>query len=144
MHSRLLTLAGISALGASLVACAGDSTGPNGAAGSVSLSFSATGASTTASRTSLGTATLSNALVGSSSVDALVITKAQLVLARLELQRAGSQCTSETEAGDDNPSSTESCAELELAPTVIDLPVNGSVVNELAVAVPAGTYTALE
>src|SRR4051812_222766 len=90
MHSRLLTLAGISALGASLVACAGDSTGPNGAAGSVPLSFSATGASTTASKTSLGTATLSNALAGSSSVDALVITKAQLVLARLELERAGS------------------------------------------------------
>jgi hypothetical protein len=145
MHSRLLSLLGISALGATLVACAADSTGPNGsAAGSVSLSFSATGASTTASRTALGGGTLSSALAGSSSVDALVITKAQLVLARLELERAGAQCTSETEAGDDNPSSNEDCAELELAPTVIDLPVNGSVVSALSVAVPAGSYTALE
>jgi hypothetical protein len=142
MHSRLLTLAGISALGASLAACAADSTGPNSSAGSVSLSFSATGASSTSSTLSAGT--VSNALAGGSTVDALVITKAQLVLARLELQRAGATCTSETEAGDDNPTSTESCAELELAPTVIDLPVNGSVVSALSVAVPAGSYSALE
>jgi hypothetical protein len=74
----------------------------------------------------------------------MVITKAQLVLARLELQRAGATCTTATEAGDDNLSSTESCAELELAPTVIDLPVNGSVVSALSVSVPAGSYTALE
>ena len=48
MHSRLLILAGIGAFGASLAACAADSTGPSSIApGAVSLSFSATGASST-------------------------------------------------------------------------------------------------
>ena len=145
MPSRLTTLATLATFSASLVACSGDSTGPNAAAaGSVSLSFSATGARTSSSSSPTSAGGLSTTLTGSSSVDALVITKAQLVLARLELQRAGTTCTAATEAGDDNPSSTESCAELELAPTVIDLPVNGSVVNALSVAVPAGSYTALE
>ena len=144
MPSRLLTLAGISALGANLVACAADSTGPNAAAaGSVSLSFSATGASSMSSSSSLSGGTVSSTLVGSSSVDVLVLNKAQLVLAELELKRAGGVCESYTEAGD-NSSSTDSCEELELAPTVIDLPVNGNVISALSVSVPAGSYSALE
>ena len=145
MSLRLVNLAMLSALSASLVACSADSTSPNGSAtGSVSLSFAATGASPAASSSPVSPGGLSTTLVVNSSADALVITKAQLVLARLELERAGAACTSETEAGDDNPSSNESCAELELAPTVIDLPVNGNVVSALSVAVPAGNYTALE
>ena len=145
MTSRLLALAVVSALGASLVACAADSTGPNASAtGAVSLSFSTTGASSTSSSTSLSGGALSGALVGSSSVDALVITKAQLVLAELELQRAGATCTSTSGSGDDNSSSSDSCAELELAPTMIDLPVNGNVVSALSVPVPAGSYSAFE
>ena len=136
MPSRLFTLATVSTLGASLVACSADSTSPNNsAAGSVSLSFSAKGAST--SSTSLSGGTISGALVGSS--DVLVITKAQLVLAELELQRAGGSCTSA-----DTTSSSDSCEELELAPTMIDLPVSGNVVGALSVPVPAGSYSALE
>jgi hypothetical protein len=137
MSSRLFTLAAISTFGASLVACSADSTSPNNsAAGSVSLSFSAKGAST--SSTSLSGGTISGALVGSS--DVLVITKAQLVLAELELQRAGGSCTS----ADTASSSSDSCEELELAPTMIDLPVSGNVVGALSVPVPAGSYSALE
>jgi hypothetical protein len=137
MPSRLLALAAISTLGASLVACSADSTGPNASsAGSVSLSFSATGANT--SSTFLSGGTLSGALVGSSSTDVLVITKAELVLAELELQRAGGSCA------DSSSSSNDSCEELELAPTMIELPVSGNVVGALSVPVPAGSYSALE
>ena len=135
MSLRLVTFATVSTLGASLVACSADSTGPS-AAGSVSLSFSATGAST--SSTSASGGTLSGALVGGT--DVLVINKAQLVLAELELQRAGGTCTS---AGTSS-SSSDSCEELELAPTMIDLPVSGNVVAALSVPVPAGSYSALE
>ena len=139
MPSRLFTLAAVSTLGASLVACSADSTGPNtSAAGSVSLSFSAKGAST--SSASLSGGTISGALVGSASTDVLVITKAQLVLAELELQRAGGSCTS----ADTASSSSDSCEELELAPTMINLPVSGNVVGALSVPVPAGSYSALE
>jgi hypothetical protein len=135
MSFRLFTLAAIGTFGASLAACSADSTGPNAsAAGSVSLSFSAKGAST--SSASLSGGTISGALVGSS--DVLVITKAQLVLAELELQRAGGSCA------DTSSSSSDSCEELELAPTMIDLPVSGNVVGALSVQVPAGSYSALE
>jgi hypothetical protein len=143
MYSRLLNLAILVGVGASLTACSADSTGPRGAAGSVSLSFAAAGARTSSSSTTLGAST-SSLVTSSSSADALVITKAQLVLARLELQRSGATCTAATEAGDDNPSSTESCEELELAPTVIDLAVNGSIVDALNLSAPAGSYSALE
>ena len=134
MSLRLVTFATVSTLGASLVACSADSTGPS-AAGSVSLSFSASGASTSSS--SLSGGTLSGSLAGST--DVLVITKAQLVLAELELQRAGGTCTSA-----ETSSSSDSCEELELAPTLIDLPVSGNVVGALSVPVPAGSYSALE
>lgn len=137
MTSRLLALAGVSALGASLVACAADSTGPNGsAAGFASLSFAATGASSTSSSTSLSGGALSGAVAGNSSVDALVITRVQLVLAEAELQRSGGTCAS--------GSSSDSCAELKLAPTMIELPVNGNVVGALSVPVPLGSYSAFE
>ena len=139
MTSRLLALAGVSALGASLVACAADSTGPNAsAAGSVSLSFASVGASSTSSSTSLSGGALSGAVAGSSSVDALVITRVQLVLAELEL-RGASGCTSTNVE-----SSSDSCAEVELPPTMIELPVNGNVVSAISVPVPPGSYSAFE
>ena len=104
----------------------------------MTVSFS-TSASTGAS------ASLSASAASAPSVDVLVISKAQIVLARLELERVGAECTSEEAAGDDNPhGDDDSCAELELAPSVVDLPVNGSVATALNVTVPAGTYSSFE
>jgi hypothetical protein len=79
----------------------------------------------------------------STGTDALVITSVQLVVARLELQRAGATCTSEAAMGDDDADENE-CAELELAPTLIDIPVNGTVLSVMSGSVPAGSYSALE
>lgn len=76
--------------------------------------------------------------------DALVITKAQLVIARIELQRVGATCASDAVTGDDNDANEDDCAELQLAPSIVDLPVSGNVVNALSVSVPEGTYSALE
>lgn len=144
---RYHSLLAAAALGAgSLTAgCAGDSTGPVGAAAprTISLSLAATGALSTASA-SLNGRTSSSLTVSSSSVDALVITKVQLVLARLELQRAGATCSSNASAGDDDRMDDESCAQLELSPTIVTLPVDGSVANALSVPVPSGTYSAFE
>ena len=124
-------------IAASVAACA-DSTGPGGTR-PVTVSFTTSGAS--AASASLAPL----ALLGSTSAaDALVITKAQLVLSRIELQKAGASCTSTEAAGDNDGDREDECAELELAPTVVDLPVNGTVVSKLQVAVPAGTYSALE
>lgn len=41
-------------------------------------------------------------------------------------------------------SADHDCAELALVPRVVDLPVNGTTVDGLTVALPAGTYAALE
>ena len=136
------------ALGAGglLSACATDSTGPAVTGPrSLSLSLAATGAQSTAPASLSGGSAPSGTILSSlsSRVDALVITKAQLVFARLELQRVGATCASTASAGDDERAD-ESCAELELAPTLVSLPVDGSVTNALSVAVPAGTYSAFE
>lgn len=123
------------------MACA-DGTAP-GARRPVSVSFTTVNtATTTASVTGLFPDHPLNDVVGS---DALVISRAQLVVARIELVRAGAVCTSENAAGDDDDHGDDSnCAELELAPRVVDLPVNGTIVDALSVNIPAGTYSELE
>ena len=132
------------AAAASLAACA-DSTKP-GAGQPMSVSFS------TAPKTG---ATLSRApsnpsfdVTTTEGANTLVITKAQLVVARIELQRDGASCTSDADAGDevgDNDGEhSDDCEELELAPSLIDLPVTSAVVSKLAVTIPAGTYSSLE
>jgi hypothetical protein len=80
--------------------------------------------------------------------DALVITKAQLVLSRIELQRVGATCASEAATGDDDKDKdkdkNEECAELQLAPTLVNLPVTNAVVTALNVTIPEGSYSSLE
>jgi hypothetical protein len=122
---------------AGALACS-ESTAP--AAGvPVSLSFSTT-STTGASLSRSADVTLAS----SSSADVLIITKAQLVIARVELVRAGAVCTSETVSGDDDSPDDDDCAELQLAPSIIDLPMNGTVVSALSVTIPEGSYTSLE
>jgi len=67
----------------------------------------------------------------------LVITKAQIVLARIELHRG---TTGSCAASDDD----SECAELKLDPMLVDLPMTPTVQQEIAVSVPAGTYNSLE
>src|SRR3954471_15249210 len=78
-----------------------------------------------------------------SGADVLAISTVQLVVARMELQRAGATCVSTAVAGDDDVDEHD-CAELELAPTLIDIPVDGTLINALSAAIPAGSYSALE
>jgi hypothetical protein len=75
--------------------------------------------------------------------DSIVITKAQVVLARLELQKSGAACTSTESAGDDDAAES-SCAELELAPSIVNLSVSGGVTQAINSSIPSGTYNAFE
>jgi hypothetical protein len=86
----------------------------------------------------------SRSITATSGADVLVINKAQLVFARVELQLAGATCNSSEDAGDGDHNNDNSCAELELAPSVVDLPVTGAIATALNVTVPAGTYSAFE
>ncbi len=126
--------------GAVVSACsAADSTRPGGAL-PMTVSFS-TAAPTGAARSTSTSASAS--VTFTSGTDVLVITKAQLVVARMELARSGASCTSTAAAGDDNMNEHD-CAALEVAPTIVSLPVDSSVVSGLSLTVPAGTYSALE
>lgn len=108
----------------------------------MTVSFSAA-SSTGASASSSPATAATRALSITSGSDVLTISNVQLVVARMELQRAGATCASTAAAGDDDVDEHE-CAELELAPTVIDIPVDGTIVSALNTSIPAGTYSALE
>src|SRR4051812_43721334 len=57
----------------------------------------------------------------------LVITKAQIVARRIELApAAATACANTTEAGDDDAESSDGCAEIEVGPTLLDIPVDAS------------------
>ncbi|MEO5818517.1 MAG: hypothetical protein ABIT20_24825 [Gemmatimonadaceae bacterium] len=129
---------------AALTACAADSTAP-GAAGRQSMTVSFTTAASSgvaASRIDVGG--LSRSLADTVGGNTLVISKVELVLARVELVRAGATCTSTEAAGDDVRGDDHDCAELELAPSLVNLPVTSAVATALSVTIPVGTYSSLE
>lgn len=123
-----------------LVACS-DTTKPAGKA-PMTVSFATAPSSGAALSLSPEAGALRSVTVTSGS-DVLVINTAQVVVARMELQRSGASCTSKEDAGDDH-ADEDRCAELAVEPTVIDLPVDAAVITGLNVAIPAGTYSALE
>ena len=135
------TLAIVAVSGA--LACA-DNTAP--AAGRpISVSFSTAPASGASfARTAAPGASLD--LTSTVGTDVLVITKVQLVVARIELQQSGATCASTTASGDDEGDQRHEseCAELQVAPSIVNLPVNGTVVSALDISIPPGTYSALE
>ena len=109
----------------------------------LSVSF-ATSSSVGVNASASGSATRDRASADIAGSDALIISKAQLVVARMELSRVGAVCNSDEAAGDVEHADDNECAELEVAPGVIDLPVNGTVVDALTISIPAGTYSSLE
>jgi hypothetical protein len=125
-----------------LAACsATDGVKPGGTV-PMTVSFSAAPA-TGAPLSSSAALAASQSLSVASGSDVLTITDVQLVVARMELQRSGATCASTAAAGDDDVDEHD-CAELELAPTLIDIPVDGTVISALGTAIPTGTYSALE
>ena len=86
---------------------------------------------------------LSRSVTATSGTDVLVISKVQVVLARIELERVSAGCQSGTASGDDTVDEHE-CTELQLAPSLVELPVNGAPTTALSVNVPAGSYSAVE
>lgn len=66
----------------------------------------------------------------------IVITKAQVVLRRIELKRAETAtCGSGVSGG---------CEDVELGPLLVDLPLTPGVQQQFSVAIPAGTYDEID
>lgn len=103
-----------------------------------SLSLSVTGKSPSAPAASrTGTFGPSLDVVVGSGANSLTITKAQIVLGRIEVE-PGTTTTacSGTE--------TDDCPELKLSPVLVDLPLDGTTKTDFGASIPAGTYRGVE
>ena len=82
----------------------------------------------------------------------LDLTQATLTVAHVELKRVETNACSEDDALDDSggdgthttTTGVEDCAELEVGPTTVDLPLSGGMVTLPANALPAGTFRELD
>ena len=77
-------------------------------------------------------------LAGATAASALVITSAELVLREIELKRADVTDCDLLGENDDG------CEEFEAGPVLVSIPVDGSVREEFALAIPAGSYDEIE
>jgi len=110
------------------IAACQDSTGTN--ARPVSLSFS----SQTTAAQDIETANDITITVGQNSV---VITKAQLVIRRLQLEKINNSACSDE---DDDSADAGDCSEIKTGPILVDLPLNATAKSELTASVPEGSY----
>lgn len=112
-------------------ACSSDTTGAN--AKGVSLSF----ATKVHAAPSLVGANYVNLLTQTVGGNTLVITKAQIVMSKIELtMSATATCTGDASDSD--------CTELHANPQIVNLPTDPMVTTALVTAIPAGTYTDFE
>jgi len=136
---------------AAVAACSSaDHSGPN--AQRVALAFS------TSARNSPSVihATQSSPFTQMTGANTLVISKAQVVLKKIELtSNDAANCTDDGSSSAVSPSHMggdttggsghdSECEELRADPAVIDLPVDASVTSSVVATVPAGTYTSFE
>ena len=111
----------------------GDSTGPG--AGTVSLSVAVPASGGAASAVSPA---LFDVVIGSGP-DAVTVSKVELVLREIELERVNDDSCDDEFEGDDR------CEEFETGPRLLDLPLDGSAEQVLSVSgVPDDLYDELE
>jgi hypothetical protein len=82
-----------------------------------------------------------NALTAQNGNNSLVLTSAELVLRKIELERdGGASCdpNGTSSAGDHD------CPELKEGPFVVTLPLDGNIVTSFAAEIPAGNYKSLQ
>lgn len=126
-----------------ILAGCGDSLAP-GAGGQVAMSFVARGdgaASGGTTNASGATPTATGTIIVSGG-DTLRLTSARLVIDELELYRGSSAAC--LDDGDYTVEVRAECAELEVGPFLVDLPLTGAVASPITVSLPAGSYRKLE
>ncbi len=118
-----------------MAACSSDSTGPDGGSQSASLSFT----TRDPSAASVSGDQLAADVTITSGSDVLVLTRVQIVLGEIELKT-----TDAIDCDNSGPGSDPNCAEIELDPVLVDLPLSGGVRTDLSVNIPPGTYREIE
>lgn len=121
-----------------IAACAGDATGLKG--GASQIAFKTT--SSVAGNVALSTIPVTN---GGHTLD---LTSVSLTISRAELKRAKTDvCPGDEDGDDDHPAqtaSTETCGELKIGLTTVDLPLTGALTTLPANTLPAGTFREFE
>ncbi|HEX6536798.1 MAG TPA: hypothetical protein VF041_19580 [Gemmatimonadaceae bacterium] len=121
-------------LAAALAACS-DATAPRTGAHAMQVAFSTT--SSAAARTTAPAPGVSADVTLGDSAHTLVITRAQLVVEKLELEMSDTATCGGGEHDDD-------CSEIERGPMIVDLPLTAGASSAIDVSVPAGTYRKLQ
>ena len=133
MLGRARSAAALFGLAVTAGACS-DAVGAN--AHSLSLSVTSTSASAPVASRANAFGPSMDIVVGAG-VNSLTITKAQIVLGRIEVEPGATSATC---------SGTESdgCPELKLDPVLVDLPLDGTTKTDFGASIPAGTYRGVE
>lgn len=123
-----------------LIAACSSGTGP-GAGPNVSLSFSSrlpSGVVAAPSRAPAFGAAVTGADTLTDGTNTLIITSAQLVLRKIELERqdVASQCGTDPEPA--------GCEDFEVGPVLVDLPLTAGTDQQVAVNIPPGSYTEIK
>jgi hypothetical protein len=129
-----------------VLACT-DAAGPSpSSAKTMTLSFSTRSAGAPTAGASRVALTSASGVSTADSANTLTISRVQLVVEKLELEKAGTIGCSEGESSDDDShtSSDDGCEEFETAPLLIDLPLTIGATAGASVSVPQGNYDKLE
>jgi len=121
-------------LGLGVMGACSDAVGAN--AHSLNLSITGKNASAPVASRS-GTFGPSLDVVVAAGANTITITKAQVVLGRIEVEpgTASAACTG---------TETDDCPELKLDPVLVDLPLDGTTKTDFGANIPAGTYRGIE
>ncbi len=114
-----------------LAACGGNSSGPSGTGRTVAFQLATKPGAPAAIR---GAALTGQEIIAAGS-DTIVVTGVQLVLRKIELERAVPSAVCDTVA-----SSSDDCEELKAGPVLLDLPLGAGAQRDFNVAIDTGSY----
>lgn len=123
-------------LAVALAAC-GDATAPGSQPGAHAMQVAFSTTSSASARATGPAPGVSTDLTIGDSAHALVITRAQLVIEKLELETSDTATCGGEEHDDD-------CSEIERGPMVVDLPLTAGASSAIDVSVPQGSYRKLQ
>src|SRR5512135_166491 len=135
-RSRWVSAMGLAVVAVAAAACDSSTNLARGRGQAMSLSFAGRSPSVVGGAMA-ATSALADTLVQAFGTDTLRITSVEIVLRKIELDRAGAtQC--------DSLPGTDDCEELELGPQLVSVPLAAGVQTALSVVIDSGTYRSVQ
>lgn len=116
-----------------LAACSGNSSGPSATGRSVAFQL----ATRPGAAPAIHGAALTGQEVIAAGSDTMIVTSVQLVLRKIELERAVASPVCDTSGS----SGTDDCEELKAGPVLLDLPLGAGALRNFSVALDTGSYS---